>query len=80
MNYITTTDPSEHGDIHRGYIDIDDQQVTVTITNEGIAIDLYNDNLGEHVGTVANTFDEIAEIITRLAERAAHDCTCDGSD
>ena len=76
MDYIIT-DPSEHADIHRGYIDIDDQQVTVTITSEGIVIDLYDDNSGEHVGTVASTFDEIAEIITRLFEGAAHTCTSD---
>lgn len=78
MTEYTIADPSEHADIHRGYIDIDDEQLTITITSEGIVIDLYNDNRGEHIGTIANTFDEIAEIMTRLASRAAdHVCTSD---
>jgi len=71
----TTIDPSEHPDIHRGYINIGDEQVTVTISHEGIIIDLYDDKHGEHVGTVASAFDEIAEIITRLANREREQLT-----
>lgn len=57
------TDPSEHDDKHRGFIDLDGQQLNITITHEGIVIDLYDDDAGELVGTFANTFTELAEMI-----------------
>lgn len=67
MTTYTITDESEHNDIHQGYIDVDGEQLTVTITHEGIIIDLYDDSRGELVGTIANTFDEIAEIMKEKA-------------
>jgi hypothetical protein len=71
MTEYQTIDPSSHPDIHRGYIDIADEHLTVTITSEGIVIALYDDSRSKHIATLTNTFDEIAEIMTRLASRAA---------
>jgi len=63
MSNYTTTDNSEHSDLHRGYINLDEGQLNITITSEGIVIDLYDDDAGELVGTFANTFTELAEMI-----------------
>lgn len=59
-----TTEPDEHDDLHRGYISLDEGQLNITITSEGIIIDLYDDDAGELVGTFANTFTELAEMLT----------------
>ena len=66
MTYFVT-DRSEHGDIHRGFTAVDDGELNITITHEGVIIDLYDDEAGELVGTIANTFDEIAEIMMAKA-------------
>ena len=55
------TDPSEHDDLHRGFIDIDGKELNITLTHEGIIIDLYDDSKGELIGTFANTFTELVE-------------------
>jgi hypothetical protein len=63
MGDYTVVDPSEHGDIHRGYVKIGDLELNVTITHEGLIIDLYDDNIGSPVGTFANTFLDLAEFV-----------------
>jgi len=60
MTY-NVTDPMEHHDIHRGFVYIDGQNLNITITHEGIIIDLYDDSEGELIGTFADTFTELAE-------------------
>jgi len=58
------TDPSEHGDIHRGFIDLDGKELSITITHEGLVIDLYDDANGcDLVATFARTFTELAEML-----------------
>jgi len=63
MNDYIIVDPSEHDDHHRGFIDIDGQQLTITVTHEGLIIDVYDDGVGELVGTFANTFQELADYV-----------------
>lgn len=63
MGAYNVTDNSEHDDLHRGCITLDEGQLNITITSEGIIIDLYNDDAGELAGTFANTFTELAEMI-----------------
>jgi len=62
-DYIATDPIDLYGDKHRGFIDLDGKQLNITITHEGIIIDLYGDDAGELLGTFANTFIELAEMI-----------------
>lgn len=62
MTY-SITDPSEHDDIHRGFIDVDGLQLNITITHEGLIVDLYDDSQGDLIGTFANTFTELADML-----------------
>ena len=63
MTDYTVVDSSEHDDHHRGFVDIDGQQLSITVTHEGLVIDLYDDAQGQLVGTFANTFRELAEFV-----------------
>lgn len=63
MGDYTVVDPSEHGDIHRGYVKIDDWELSITITHEGLIMDLYDDSIGSPVGTFSNTFLDLAEFL-----------------
>jgi hypothetical protein len=63
MSDYITIDPSEHGDYHRGYIKLDGLELAITVTHEGLIMDLYDDGAGEVVGTFANTFQELAEFV-----------------
>jgi hypothetical protein len=47
----------------RTEIDLGEHQMTVIVTSEGIIVDLYDYEAGELVGTFANTFTELAEMI-----------------
>ena len=56
------TDPSEHDDIHRGFIDLGGKELNITITHEGVVMDLFDDVNGYGlVATFARTFGELAE-------------------
>ena len=48
---------------HRTEIDLGEHQMTLIVTSEGIIIDLYDYDAGELVGTFANTFSELAQMI-----------------
>lgn len=47
----------------RTEIDLGEHRMTVNVTSEGIIVDLYDYEAGELVGTFANTFTELAEMI-----------------
>ena len=63
MSSYTIVDSSEHDDHHRGYVKLGALQLGITITHEGLVIDMYDDTLGELRGTFANTFEELAEFV-----------------
>jgi hypothetical protein len=63
MNHYTTTDPSEHDDVHRGYVMVGALELNIVITHEGLIVDLYDDTLGELRSTFAKTFEELAEFV-----------------
>ena len=61
------TDPSEHDDLHRGFIDIDGKQLNIVITHEGIFIDVYDD-AGNHRDRAVfhGTFTQLAELLNEV--------------
>jgi hypothetical protein len=62
MSDYIIVDPSEHGDYHRGYIQLGVLELNIAITHEGLIIDVYDDSVGEPVGTFANTFQELVDL------------------